>query len=213
MAQIDAVEFALAMKTLKGAKNFFLLLVVLALVVQAAGFVMIYFLPDAVNAKEILAQVNNPTYQPTDVNANAMYKVLIWCFPVTKLMALFCAAMLVIILMFSTALSLLGGGKGVYGLVSGFFWSLILLALVSPWQEILKGALFTGALYNLDELAAWASQLGNSATRWTQMMFFARFLGYPAITLAVLALVQAKFAGGYNRATTTTSSQPQQPVM
>ena len=129
-------------------------------------------------------------------------RALRWVLRGTKFLGLVASMLLVLTLMFAVMLSLLGRLGGTAGLMGAFFWSLILLAIVTPWQQVIRGTFACGALYNLDELVRAAGKVKCSwgvkeagALDWT--LFYARFIAYPLVTVLVWLRVQAKFARGY----------------
>lgn len=205
--RIDTTEFLAAMKSLKRAKNFFSFLIIVALLVQAAGFMMLYFWGTEINADEIIHYQQSPENMFMGDQAQFWRNILIWAFPVSKLFALFSGSMLVLTIMFASVIALTGGGTGILYFVSAFLWSLFVLALLSPWQNILRGGLFSGALYNLDELRAYMLKIelmtsgGEKPGFLEQLKFFARFLGYPAVSLLVLITTLIKYAKGNKQLT------------
>jgi hypothetical protein len=119
--------------------------------------------------------------------------VLHWSLPGAKFVAMVSAMLLVITLVFAVGLSLIGKLGGMAGLISAFFWSLILCAMVMPWQQVLiKSDLACGALYNLGELVTARARL--AAAAWQRpLLYYARFVAYPAAALLVWLVVHIKF--------------------
>lgn len=210
---INLTEFTSAMKTLKRAKNFFSLLIILALLVQAAGFIVLYFWGSQINAVEIIHYQQSTQTASMGSQARHWYDVFIWAFPVAKLVALFSGGMLVMTLMFTSVIVLTSGGAGIIYFVSACLWSLFVLMLVSPWQDILRGGLFSGALYNLDELRVWLQKIKPLTSGEVQLeffewvRFFARFLGYPLVSLFVLILSLTRYARGYKQCMETAQKE------
>ncbi len=202
---IETNEFLTAMKSLKRAKNFFSLLIILALLVQAAGFIVLY----TCDAHPVVDEINNYMKSPANMElcnqARCWQNVLIWGFMVSKLVAVLSAVLLVLIIGYTGVVALVGGGKGVQYFVSAFLWSLLVLALLSPWQEILRGGLFSGALYNLQELRVCMQNIdllragGEKPGIIEQTRFFARFLGYPLVSFMVLITMLVRYARGYRQ--------------
>ena len=114
--------------------------------------------------------------------------------------------LLTLALLFAVKLSLLDRLGGVAGLVRAFFWSLLVFAMLVPWQQLLRDTAVCGALFSFDELArearevkaAWgASQAGGSGAA----LYYVRFLAYPAAALLAAGMVQLCFMAGYGRMT------------
>ncbi len=138
-------------------------------------------------------------------NREMWYLVLVWALPTAKFLAVVIAALLTCTLLLAVLMSLVGRLGGAAGFVSAFFWSLILLAMVTPWQQVLNGTWACGALYNLSDLLTQIKLVKPSwdpptpPTTLDLTLFYARFLAYPAIALLVWLVVQTKFARGYGR--------------
>ena len=207
MNQHAASEFASAMKPVGTAKCIFLLLILVCLVVQTAGFVLLEFtaLMDAPSAAaEGEKSVSTPPAETMPAASKeqprALRDAFHWILPITKFLALACGVLVVISLMFLAALSLLGQGQGSRRLLSAFCWSLILLVMVIPWQRVFQSSLACGALYNLGELTKWYDSIHTGqGDLMKKIFYFARFLGYPGLTLLVWIVVLVKSGGGYSR--------------
>lgn len=120
-----------------------------------------------------------------------------WSLPGAKFVAMVAAMLLVITLLFAVGLSLVGKLGGMAGLISAFFWSLILFAMVMPWQQVLtKSSLACGALYNLGELQVARRQVAAAGSAgWQEpLLYYARFVAYPVVALLVWLIVHVKFA-------------------
>jgi hypothetical protein len=129
--------------------------------------------------------------------AQKWHVALRWSLPGAKFVAMVAAMLLVITLLFAVGLSLVGKLGGMAGLISAFFWSLILFAMVMPWQQVLtKSSLACGALYNLGELQVARRQVAaaGSAGWQEQALYYARFVAYPVVALLVWLTVHVKFA-------------------
>ena len=207
MNQHAASEFASAIKPVKTARCLFLLLILVGLLVQAAGFVLLEFTdlmdtPSAAaegekSASTLPAETTPATSKEQSRTLRYAFR---WILPITKFLALVCGVLVVISLMFSAALSLLGQGQGSRGLLSAFCWSLVLLAMVFPWQRVFQSSLACGALYNLGELTKWYDSIHTGqGDLMKKIFYFARFLGYPGLTLLVWIVVLVKSGGGYSR--------------
>ena len=207
MNQHAASEFASAMKPVRTARSIFLLLILVGLVVQATGFVLLEFtaLMDTSSAAvEGEKSVSTPPAETTPAASKeqprALRDAFHWMLPITKFLALVCGVLVVISLMFSAALSLLAQGQGSRRLFSAFCWSLVLLAMVFPWQRVFQSSLACGALYNLGELTKWYDSIHTGQSDLMEKIFyFARFLGYPGLALLVWIVVLVKSGGGYRR--------------
>ncbi|MGC9454465.1 MAG: hypothetical protein ACP5HU_06335 [Phycisphaerae bacterium] len=194
-------EYAEAFDSVRLAKNIFWLLIAAAIVVQLVCFVLVHFVGVTDQADQLGAT------QPASA-ATGWYHVLNWIMPAFKFMALVSGLLLMLTLMFAVKLSLLERMGGVAGLMSAFFWSLVLFAVLVPWQDVLIDSFASGALYNLGDLTAARRGLANG---WTdKVIFYARFVLYPVVAVLVWLVVQMKFARGYRRIVSALAAGAQQ---
>jgi hypothetical protein len=153
--------------------------------------------------------------QPVEVEGgwkteSAWYYMLYWLLPATKFLAFVLALLLVMTLMLATKLSLLGRLGGIVGFVSAFFWSLLLLALVTPWQQVLADSVAAGATFNLGEILRAAQRVDRDSII-AQIVYYARFMAFPLLALGVWLVVHLRFGGGYRQSELgTLGSVPQQ---
>jgi len=200
------LEYAEAFRSTRAAKSVFWWLVGLSILIQLLSFAAVQFFGVIDRASEIAGSTAQPTTAPSSwlaglMDPNAWYYALQWALPATRFCAMVSAILLAISILLAVKLSLLGRLGGVAGMTSAFFWSLILLAILTPWQRVLGGQLVCGAMFNLGELIEAARKV---KTAWgatdvsllDTTIYYARFLAYPIVALLVWLIVQAKFARG-----------------
>ncbi|MCD4824843.1 MAG: hypothetical protein K8S55_09550 [Phycisphaerae bacterium] len=232
-SSIEPVELQGVMKSLRRAKMLLLLLIFIALVVQAAGFVLVEFTdlvvrPYKAEATASADQLGPPAEKKADAEKSAASKpagkdvatgqaltaeqekdksavkfrnTLHWILPGARFIGLVSGSLVTIVLMLAVMVSLMGRGGGAARMVGAFCWSLILLAMLTPWRQILGGSVACGVFYNLSELMTQYRKIHNlGAEEYVAMsLYYARFLGYPAVALLAWLAVQIKFAQGYKR--------------
>jgi len=206
---IGSSGYVAAFRSVKAAKNIFMALLALAILVQLGSFVLVQFVGviDDIQAKPVPAPQTQPASAPAGCtrllgSATFWQELLHWTMPAMKFVAMTAGLLAVLTLMFAVKLALLGRLGGIGGFMSAFFWSIILLVMVTPWQQILRGEFASGALCNLGELIRWAK---NIRTTWgaeqpsllDQILYYGRFIAYPVTALLVWLAVQIKFSGGY----------------
>ncbi len=203
--EIVPFEYYDAFRSVRCAKNLFWGLIAVALVVQLVSFVLVNFvgvLDGLYSGCCASCPVATRGVNFADNSAQQWRDVFYWVLPGSKFMALASAMLLSLTLLLAVKLSLVGRLGGIAGLISAFFWSLILLAIVTPWQQVIHGSFASGALYNLDELllstakvrSAWGAK-DVSALTW--IVFYARFLAFPVVAVLVWLDVASKFSRGY----------------
>jgi len=214
--QSDLAQYADAFRSVRAAKNLFFVLLLLAVLVQLAAFALVQFagVMDASKGEDPAQAIMSDSQQKTATrpadpdkfsSASLWYQVLYWALPTTKFAGIVLAALLALTLLTGVQISLVGRLGGAAGLVSALFWSLILLAMMTPWQQALQSSAACGALYNYSDLCrgarlvnqAWDPQARPSSLGLT--LYYARFVAYPLLALLVLLVVQSKFARGYGR--------------
>jgi hypothetical protein len=217
-------EYLDALLSSKRAKNVFSLILLVCVGLQLAGFLAVQFTglldplhaTPAPSAEPQPAATTQPATQPAttpaatanDEREQAVYRAMFWSellhwlMPATRFLALVTAILLCLTLLMCVKLSLLDRLGGVAGFISAFYWSLILLVVLVPWQQLLGGAFATGALSNYGEMIAqvkktrpdWGADGGDTLGT---VLHFARFLAYPALAVVLWLVAQVKFARGY----------------
>lgn len=208
----ETSQYTSAMRSLRAARNLLAALVLLAILVQLAGFILVNFTgvldakfagssPQAATLpSEDAAQPADDT--SADIARAALYEAsLNWALPAAKFIAMVSAILLSLIILLAVKVSLLGRLTGMAKLISAFLWSLVLLMMVTPWQQVLSGSFASGALFNLGELLEYSRRINpafgaKGVTTLDLAFFYARFAAYPALALLVWCVVFAKFARG-----------------
>lgn len=200
--QPPPLEYAEAFRSIRCAKNLFWFLLGLSILIQLISFIAIDFFGVIDGSAEIAAVTTTTAPSEGGIgDADVWYYSLQWILPGTKFIAVVSAGLLALTLMLGVKISLLGRLGGVAGLISAMFWSLILLAIVVPWQQIVHGQIASGALYNLGDLVAKAKTVkaswGAEDTSLAELiLYYGRFMAFPIIALLVWLVTQAKFARG-----------------
>ena len=203
-------EFQQALATVRSAKNVFWWLILLALLVQLTAFVLVQFggvirgstaMPEVAAPATVPAEKATTQLAPiTDESAETWRLALGWLLPAGKFVALASVLLLVLTLMFAVKLALQAQTGGVAGLIGAFFWSLLLLVVLIPWQQALPAStVLAGATHNLGDLVT-ASKQADDAGVMTVLLFYGRFLAYPVLALLLLWIVAAKWGRGYRAA-------------
>ena len=128
--------------------------------------------------------------------------------PLARALAPVLCIILSVTLFLGTMVSLVGRTGGSTGFTSAFFWSLILLAVLVPWQSFfpnspLSGAMFRGGISSIVDARARLYATGHMTDK---IFYYGRYVSYPVIALLLWLLVQAKFGRAYK--TTVNDSPP-----
>jgi hypothetical protein len=211
--RLELSDFVAAMKSLNTAKNIFMALIIVALLAQIAIFVLLNFTSVlTIEPNVSVSSSSQPASMPATAAALAAREIIIhyrtaleWSMSAAQFLALVAAVLNVLVIMYAAALSLVGGGRGIPPLFRAFCWSLVLLALMTPWQNILQGSKACGALSTFAKMESWyqhTRMFGNGLMDSWQ--FYARYLAYPAVAVLTWGIVIVKFASGYRRLVETT---------
>ena len=208
--QIDTMDIHDALKTVRTAKCWLVGLVILALLVQVAAFVLVDF-----NLLNVSDSSRLAGFQGGDVAANdrdgVIAEIISWALAASKFGALVAGTLLCLTVLFSVKLSLVGRIGGPAGFLGAFYWSLLLLMVLIPWQGLLQSSFACGATFNLGQLTHMA---GRARSNWgasdpsvvKQAFYYARFLGYPVLAMLMTLVVVVRFARGYRPLKTQVST-------
>ena len=154
-----------------------------------------------------IAKPTSPPLHTATARAATWRQWLEWALPVTQVLGLLSAMLLVLVLLFAVKIALLGRLPGLSNYLSAFFWSLILLVVIIPWQLVIRESFMNGALFDFRELLMARASCDEGAQMQCGL-YYVRFLAYPAITLLVWLSVGIKFACGFRKTTAT----PREPM-
>lgn len=146
------------------------------------------------------AMIDIYSVEPPDKRARMWEFGLRWAMAATKFLAFVSALILAVLALVKVQISLVGRLGGAAALTRALMWSLVLLAMVTPWQQIFERSLVSGALYNLSDLVAQARTIlwsQKAPGAWELVVYYARFLAYPVVTLLVALLVYGHWRQGY----------------
>jgi hypothetical protein len=210
-----AADYADAMMIARRAKNLLFLLLMLMLIGQIAIFIVArktdYILPTATASLGGTATTVPATTQPVVANSLVVGAIR-YLTALIDFLGIVLAIVLAVVLMLITKIMLVGRLIGVAQVTSAFVWCVVLLVLLFPWQSFLQNEDFTGDFKIPGVLYTWAevthptlgakfnmnpgSELGTNQTilRW------ARFAGFPALSLVLLLMIQAKSSRGLRAA-------------
>ncbi len=192
-------EYAQAMRSIRKAKFLFLSVTTLSILVQLAAFVMVHGFNVPRHTLSTAAEVAlspTPASGPTPHVANwldlaSWSNLLHWLLPLTMFLGAVSSMLLCLTVLFGVKIALLGRRPGLATMISCFFWSLILLAFMIPWQQVM--GVGSGATFVLADLEWWKSWI-DKAPLADHLIFYARFPGFLAAAFIVAVIVHIKFA-------------------
>ena len=196
----NLLQYAEAFASIKRARNVLSFLIAIAIVVQMASFIAVYF-GGVIDSTHLSATTQQAE---TSSSAQTWLQFLRFAMSGTMFLAPILGSLLVLTFMFAVKIVLIGRLNGLCALLSGFYWSLFLLALLTPWQRMFNSPFACGMAADLEELIRWTSfnkrsWLGSNPSVWGQIAYFARFLAYPLLVMMVWTVTQLKFGRGYRQ--------------
>ncbi|MCD6377716.1 MAG: hypothetical protein J7L99_02560 [Planctomycetes bacterium] len=213
----ESQQYLDALKTIRAAKNWFWWLVFLAVVIQLGSFAVVRFagvIDKAAMVQRLQSEkADKPANQSekgkdeslNNTSAEVWYETLAWVLPTGKFVAMVSGLLLILTMLLAVEVSLVGKTGGAGKFTSAFFWSLLLWAMLIPWQQVgtFRSTFACGALCNLQDLientakVAWGAK---NVPILTQIFYYARFVAYPTLVILVSAVVQLRFARGRSQA-------------
>lgn len=139
-----------------------------------------------------------PATRPAASRAEAVYTAISISLPFALSLGMICA-MLVVVLNAMSLLTVLVGRIGDAGyMASALAWSLVLAALMVPWDLAFGPAFMPGALFLRPELVdATAVVTWGAHPDWADLAWYcARFVGYPILAVLIWLLIQMKYSAG-----------------
>ena len=203
--EADKNEYLCAFKSVRRAFHLFGAIVLLAIIIQLVGFVLI----DFVGICDSQASTTTPATMPASCEScEPCATAFSWLLPATKCASLIACLLMLLTVMLAVNLSLLGRLGGLSGFMCAFFGSLILLAVLVPWQHVLGQSFVRGAMFNLDELCGVREKVDGSWLRGA--CYYAGYLVYPILAAGLTIVIQIKFAAGYKKMTAPQTVADQQ---
>jgi hypothetical protein len=194
-------ELENALGTLRTARCVFLLFLILSLLIHAAAFSAVKWgnvLPapsartqpapgTATQAAGAPAATQTADAAVREAVVRSLLRIVL---PVTEFVGQVSCALLAVCYLTSALVCLIGGLGGVRGSLAAFFWILVLLALLFPWARWLGGIQVPGIYVTEAELTRLPT---GPMERLPEVLFYARFLGYPALALVIALLGNARY--------------------
>lgn len=190
-----AADYADALASLRRAKNWVFLLLLLCLLGQAAIFLLVHYgvlKPYAASATGGAA------------TAGTSVALLRYLVGLTDFVGIILAALLFVDLLLITLIMVVGRLVGVGRLSSALIWSVVLGVFLFPWQAFLnwqwlsEGLQLPGVLFTWYELIA--PRVHQPQDFRVSLLLWGRFIIYPLVAILVLLVIQARGTRGLRMA-------------
>ena len=196
-------DYAAAMRSIRAARGVFVLLLVLSLLIHIGAYAAskwgrVLAIQES-SATDIAAPADEAAAPPVElVEKVAPWKyVLEIALPLASFVGMISCGLLVFTFFLAANVCLSGRLGGVGGSVSSFFWMLLLLALLFPWDRGLEGVQIPGVYYTFAELESVVKPVETSLSSVQQLWHYARYLGYPLLALIIGFMADRRFSLAY----------------
>lgn len=192
-----AADYADAMITARRAKRLIVLLLLLPLLVQLAMFFLIRY-------GVVIVAGDASTTQPADTS---LINKLHYFFSLSMFAGLALSLVLSLVLLLIVNIMLVGRLIGIKSVINAYFWSLVAIVLLFPWQAFL-GNLGQEATFRLGGVLCTWSELVNASQGATfaseplnfAILKWARFVGFPLLAVIILLVIEIKSNRGMRQA-------------
>ncbi|MCK4658928.1 MAG: hypothetical protein KAV82_05345 [Phycisphaerae bacterium] len=202
-------DYSGALRTIRASRGVFLLILILSLLLHVGAYCATRWggLLQPVVVEEVQEQIAHTSAEPAhsvtpDAETIAMfsnwYYLTELTLPVTEFFGQVCCGLLTICFLFAALVCLSGGLGGVRGSIAAFFWTLLLLALLFPWERWLgtvpHSEQIPGIYFTFKELCQMPQEFPNMIG---EILHYARFLGFPLLALLIAFIADRRYARGY----------------
>jgi hypothetical protein len=200
-----AADYADAMMIARRAKTALVLLLLVMLIAQIGVFVLARMTDRVIPAPGVAVNSAAATQPAVE---GMLVPALRYLTAVIDFLGIVLVVVLAVVLLLITKIMLVGRLIGVAQVTSAFVWCVFLAALLFPWQAFLQNTDFTGdfkipgVLYTWPELTHATLGAKFSSGRLDSFSFlrWARFAGFPGLSLVLLLMIQAKSSRGLRAA-------------
>ncbi|HUW81433.1 MAG TPA: hypothetical protein VMZ31_01405 [Phycisphaerae bacterium] len=188
-----------ALGSVRAAHAVFFLLILLALLTQIVLYCAVRFegVLTAEGGGPVAATATTQAARPSDAvdsdSTVAWRQAIAVLVPLSRFLGLIAACLLVISYFIGLNVCLAGRLGGARGMTSAFFWSVLLLALLFPWQHLLLGATVQvpGVFYSFEDLQQLASSSPSGMI--ANIEHYTRYLGYPVLAILIALVACLRF--------------------
>lgn len=196
-------DYAGAMRTISAARRLFLLLLVLSLLLHVGAYCIGRLAPTLLAEQETASPSAEAAPEAIDPEeaAEPEFGAVRLVMPLAEFVGQVSCGALVLCYLLAVNVALSGRLGGVRGTVSAFFWMVVLLALLFPWDRWLgdlRGQVqIPGVYLTFDEVTDLADEFPNLTA---EVVHYVRFLGYPLLAFIIALVGDRRYAKGYRLA-------------
>ncbi|MGC8560848.1 MAG: hypothetical protein ACP5O1_09235 [Phycisphaerae bacterium] len=140
--------------------------------------------------------------QSRRLNLRRQWKIAYYlAVPVTQLLGVLASASQAVLIFVTLLVMLVSGAPGIAHVTRSFFWSVVLLFIVIPWQYVLPGFPIPGILYGWHELIrtldlSFLPAPGHGIPAGQRALIVARYVLWPVVGLVVMLVTAERFRAG-----------------
>ena len=140
--------------------------------------------------------------QSRRLNLRRQWKIAYYlAVPVTQLLGVLASASQAVLIFVTLLVMLVSGAPGIAHVTRSFFWSVVLLFIVIPWQYVLPGFPIPGILYGWHELIrtldlSFLPAPGHGIPAAQRALIVARYVMWPVVGLVVMLVTAERFRAG-----------------
>ena len=204
-------DYAGAMRTISAARRLFLLLLVLSLLLHVGAYCIGRWTnvlaptppaePETASPSAEAAPEAIDPEEAAEPEFGMVYYAVRLVMPLAEFVGQVSCGALVLCYLLAVNVALSGRLGGVRGTVSAFFWMVVLLALLFPWDRWLgdlRGQVqIPGVYFTFDEVTDLADEFPNLTAA---VVHYVRFLGYPLLAFIIALVGDRRYAKGYRLA-------------
>jgi hypothetical protein len=217
-------DYGVALRTLKTARSWLSILLLLCVVTQFIGFALLYWTRQPYDAMEPLFTPASMPLTGADVLAGSAgippnewfprtpdgktlnirkqwdgaYLTLV---PITQLLGLIAVCSMTLLVYITLQVTLIAQAPGVAHITRSLIWMVLLLFMVFPWQYFFAPEFpIPGVLYGYHELlrfiGPFVAKNGDKIYRYQSFLVIARFVFWPVIGMIVMIISAERFRAG-----------------
>ena len=204
------LDYSGAIKTVRGARSVFLLLLILSLLAHIGIYCAARWTNVLQTTETVKAEIEAPSpevahgtidlEEPVEELSRAYYAIEL-ALPLTEFIGQISCGALLLCYLLAVNVALSGRLGGVRGSISAFFWTVVLLALLFPWDRWLGGLRdqiqVPGVYFSFAEIKDLPTEF---AGKVVQVLHYVRFLGYPVLALIIALVGDRRYAKGFRLA-------------
>ena len=192
-------DYVSALKTIRSVRGAIVLLLILSLLIPLACFGGVQWgkirQPATATAADLASDDGAPVEDAFGISENRLYTMAQQAMRFTPFVARLMTLMLIFVYLMTTNICLSGRLGGANDSIVSFFWAVLLMLLLIPWQSWIGAGEGVAVFYDLDALINAHSSL---CSEWlVRLAHYVRFLLFPFLGLLTVVVADIRFGRCY----------------